>query len=54
MAIRFVHPDVIDVYIEDAAIRGYCRNNYHPEEVFEEEALADWAKRNGYVRKCGD
>jgi len=29
----------------------FCRDYMHPEQCFSDERLADWAKRNGYIKQ---
>ena len=40
--------DVNDIFPDDDIIR-YVKENYKPEDVFDEDELTDWAEQNGYL-----
>jgi hypothetical protein len=35
----------------DTAVE-WIRDHMHPEDIFDEDELADWAKENGYVKEA--
>lgn len=37
-----------DVYSEHE-LREFMRNTYEPDEIFDHDELANWAKQNGFV-----
>ena len=42
--------DVNDIFPNDDIIR-YVKENYKPEDVFNEDELTDWSEQNGYNDK---
>lgn len=45
--------DIDDVFEEDDVVRYVKKSQLGPEELFEEEVLAEWAEQNGFVKFYG-
>jgi len=45
--------DIGDVFEEDDVVRYVKESQLGPEELFEEEVLAEWAEQNGFVKFYG-
>ncbi len=48
---EFTYPNLNLVEVDDTAVLSHVKNEYSPEQVFDESELEHWAESNGFVRE---
>ena len=48
---EFSYPNINSVNVDDTVVLDYVKNNHEPEDIFDYDDLADWAKSNGFIEE---